>query len=534
MKKPSKKYLKYIAAVLIVSTVLSLCAVAVIKVNDDTFRFNTPTYISLNSKIDGTIKNKDDYEAYIVEVTEPGALSISLDHDNYAETIKDGWRITLYKIGEAQNGEKTYDELVYFNSFWADTTSSWGETGVDAGEYCIMVEPGDYILDVNFTLIVRFSETEKYEREFNDTRETSLEIKESMAFYGSSSQRTEGNDVDYYKLVLKENGYVNVMFTHNDLSLPTVAWIVTLENEEGANIFDFTSKLSEPILSSGNVSLRAGVYYLRVEPQVASGETYSIKFETGEDDNGEFELNDTPETASVLDEEDPITGNLSPKVLGLDKDYYKISLEADGYIDIIFRHIKTDEDKIGWNIRLFKKDGDGYYEIIKKTSAWNDGGVKIEKIGLAAGEYFICIDGDGVKYNSDDYTIIWSFTKQNNFEKEPNNVPRRANEIELSQRYYGKLITKDVDFDNDYYKFTVDKPCNICVELEHEICGDSSVAWTVSVSDEDDDNIISKMSSKDDDRIITGVIELKVPGTYYVHIETGMVESEADYSFIVY
>ncbi|MCQ2478904.1 MAG: hypothetical protein MJ091_06870, partial [Clostridia bacterium] len=119
MKKPSKKYLKYIAAVLIVSTVLSLCAVAVIKVNDDTFRFNTPTYISLNSKIDGTIKNKDDYEAYIVEVTEPGALSISLDHDNYAETIKDGWRITLYKIGEAQNGEKTYDELVYFNSFWA-------------------------------------------------------------------------------------------------------------------------------------------------------------------------------------------------------------------------------------------------------------------------------------------------------------------------------------------------------------------------------------------------------------------------------
>ncbi len=534
MRKPSKRIIKYIAAVLITATVLSLCAVAVIKVNDDTFRFNTPTYIKLNSKTDGIIKNKDDYEAYLVEVPEPGALSISLDHDNYAETLKDGWRVTLYKIGEANNGEKTYDELVYFNSFWEDTTSGWGETGVDAGEYCIMVEPGAYILDINFTLIVRFSQTGKYEREFNDSRETALEIKESQAVYGSSSQRTEGIDTDYYKLVLKENGYVNLTFAHNDLSLPTVAWIVSLENEDGKNIFDFTSKLSEPLLSSGNVSLKAGVYYVRVEPQVAYGNTYSVKFETGEDSNGEFELNDTPETAAILDEEDPITGSLSPKVLGLDKDYFKITLESDGYIDIIFKHVKTDENKTGWNIRLFKKDGDGYYEIIKKTSSWNDSGIKISEIGLAKGEYFICIDGDGVNYNSDDYTIFWSFTKHDNFEKEPNNVPKRANEIELSKRYYGKLITKDVNFDNDYYKFTIDEPCNVCVELEHEICGDSSVAWTVSVSDEDDDTIISKMSSKDDDRIITGVIELTVPGTYYVHIETGMVESEVGYSFIVY
>ena len=158
MKKPSSRFIKTVAVLLAVFAVFSCAVWAFESLTDDIFKFNTPTYIKPNSKTDGIIKNKNDYEAYIFEVPENGVLSVSLDHDNFADTLKDGWIITLYKISKV-DGKEQYDEITYFKSFWSDVTASWGETGVAPGEYLILVEPGEFILDVNFTLVLRYVKT---------------------------------------------------------------------------------------------------------------------------------------------------------------------------------------------------------------------------------------------------------------------------------------------------------------------------------------------------------------------------------------
>ncbi len=533
MKNRVGKKTEYIIAAIVLLAALSVAVFSAVTVSDDEFRFDTPTYISLNKTVSGKIESDDDYEAYMFETAKNGVVNISLEHESVADALKAGWKVTLYSVKE-KDGERTYEEVSFFDSLWSDIVSSWGEIGVKPGVYCILVEPGEYFFSKQFDLTLRFTATEHYEKEFNDIKENADFIAADELIYGSSSQKTQGTDTDYYKLTLFEDGYIDLEFTHDDLSLPTVSWIISVENENGAGICDFSSKLSDTSLSSGNLFLKKGNYFVKVESQTPYGLTYSLKYTAGESYDGDFEVNDTPEEALILNENSVLKGNLSPKTLGLDKDYYKITLTKAGFIDITFSHSDLGDEKPGFNIRLLKKDGDGsYYEIVKKISKRNETQTVINGVGLDAGEYFILIDGDSLTYTNDGYKIKYSFTENEFYEKEPNNVTVRANEISLNTVYYGKLITKDVEFDNDYYKFTVDRPCNICVQLDHEKCGDSSVAWSVSISDEDDDNIATAMSSKDESAVNTGIVELPFAGTYYIHIETGMVESEDNYSFKV-
>lgn len=533
MKKPSSRFIKTVAVLLAVFAVFSCAVWAFESLTDDIFKFNTPTYIKPNSKTDGIIKNKNDYEAYIFEVPENGVLSVSLDHDNFADTLKDGWIITLYKISKV-DGKEQYDEITYFKSFWSDVTASWGETGVAPGEYLIFVEPGEFILDVNFTLVLRYVKTNAYESEFNDTKETAMPVESSCEIFGSSSQRKNSNDIDWFKLTLKHDGFVNITFSHEDKSLPVVAWLVTLTSEDGTVLSDFSSKLSEPAVTSGDVSLKAGVYYVCVESQVVYGNTYSLKFDMGSVSGGEYEPNDSPEEATLIDENEYITGALAPRLLGLDKDYYKINVPKDGAVDISFKHSASQEDYAGWNVRLLKKESDGSYsEIVRKISHWNEEEFKITGIGLGAGEYYIAIDADSMKYNSAQYNLKWTFTPHSTYEKELNNTRDTANPVTFNTNWYGKLITKDVDFDNDYFSFETTEPKNVCVQLRHGVGSDSSVAWTVSIISESGEVIASVMSSKSDDVVSTGVVELENAGKYYVLVETGLVESEEEYNFII-
>ena len=192
------------------------------------------------------------------------------------------------------------------------------------------------------------------------------------------------------------------------------------------------------------------------------------------------------------------------------------------------------EDYAGWNVRLLKKESDGSYsEIVRKISHWNEEELKITGIGLSAGEYYIAIDADSMKYNSAQYNLKWTFTPHSTYEKELNNTRDTANPVTFNTYWYGKLITKDVDFDNDYFSFETTGPKNVCVQLRHGVGSDSSVAWTVSIISESGEVIASVMSSKSDDVVSTGVVELENAGKYYVLVETGLVESEEEYNFII-
>jgi hypothetical protein len=543
MKRSLKK--RTLIIIVTVAVLISLIAtVCAIEVKDSLFYMNTPTFINtktsentsgFNIAVKGELKTKEDYEAYIFTLEENGALSLSFNHQSIQESMLDGWRVTLYYIENPDDDWYEYNELTYFDAFWADVTSTWGETGVEAGTYCVVVEPGQLFLAGDFDLTVSFTPTESFEKEFNDTKETATDLRLNRVIYGSSSQRQADADLDYYKFEITNDGYIDMVFSHDNSQLPQVGWVVKLFTENDYEIASFASKYQDPELRTGKINLHPGVYYILVETQVQDGMTYRLKVETGLSETTEFEINDTPEQAEIFKENSIVSGMLAPKVMGLDKDYFKITLTEKSYLTVNFVHEfdekEFDEDYNGWNVRLLRPEKDGTYtEIVKRVSKWNDEGVNITGMGLPAGDYYILIDADSMRYTSVPYSLTYTCQTDLLFESESNNTKETANEVGTLKDYYGTLISTDMNFDRDYYKFEVDKDRNIAFHFYHDYTNENDLAWVATIMDENGNEISTLESAKNEYQVTTGVIELK-KGTYYILIENDLYSSEDTYWF---
>ena len=543
MKRSLKK--RTLIIIVTVAVLISLIAtVCAIEVKDSLFYINTPTFINtktsentsgFNIAVKGELKTKEDYEAYIFTLEENGALSLSFNHQSIQESMLDGWRVTLYYIENPDDDWYEYNELTYFDAFWSDVTSTWGETGVEAGTYCVVVEPGQLFLAGDFDLTVSFTPTESFEKEFNDTKETATDLRLNRVIYGSSSQRQADADLDYYKFEITNDGYIDMVFSHDNSQLPQVGWVVKLFTENDYEIASFASKYQDPELRTGKINLHPGVYYILVETQVQDGMTYRLKVETGLSETTEFEINDTPEQAEIFKENSIVSGMLAPKVMGLDKDYFKITLTEKSYLTVNFVHEfdekEFDEDYNGWNVRLLRPEKDGTYtEIVKRVSKWNDEGVNITGMGLPAGDYYILIDADSMRYTSVPYSLTYTCQTDLLFESESNNTKETANEVGTLKDYYGTLISTDMNFDRDYYKFEVDKDRNIAFHFYHDYTNENDLAWVATIMDENGNEISKLESAKNEYQVTTGVIELK-KGTYYILIENDLYSSEDTYWF---
>ena len=536
-------------AAIIITAVFILLAlsatVIAIELKDSLFYLNTPIYINTKSSsasshgfstiVKGSLESEKDYEAYILTLDQNGSLSINFNHEEVTESVVEGWRVTLYSVDPLVEDLYEYKELTYFDAFWKDVTSTWGETGLKKGTYCIIVEPGQLFIPSSFDLTVSFTPTESFEKEFNDTKETANPIRLNRVLYGSSGQRTGEADVDYFKFEITENTYVDMSFTHDDDKLPQVGWIVRLLTEDNQEISSFASKYQDPVLSTGKINLRPGIYYVCVETQIQTGMTYRIKLETGISVTTEYEINDTPEKAEEFPENTIVSGSLSPKVLGLDKDYFKMTLKDEKYVTIQFTHAfdekEGDEDYNGWNVRLLKKNDDGTLtEMVKRVSKWNDEGVSITGMGLPAGEYYILVDADSMRYTPVSYELIYTCNDDILYEREKNDTKETANKVEMLKTYYGTLISTDMEFDRDYYKFEVDEDRNIAFQFYHDYTSENSLAWVATIVDENGNEIKQVQSAKNDYVVSTGVIELE-KGTYYILIENDLYSSEDTYWF---
>lgn len=523
-----KKKITLLVTVVVIAALL-LCSVGIaLTVNDGIYNKNTPMYISVNSTVTGEIEDAEDYEAYMFGVSTEGILSIDLEHDNAVGGLDGGYTVTLYKM--TQGEDSSYYEIASFDSFWSEVFTSSGEMGIGKGTYCIAVTATSEYAYGDFTLTTYFTQSSAFESEPNDSQESADMLTEGLQQYGSVSQRSDTDDCDWYSITLSEDKALTLSFMHEDKSLPGVGWNIKVFTADGELLTEFTSKLSDTVVETGSIGLRAGNYYVKVEGQSVTYQ-YSLVYKTSSAANHEIELNDSVDTATELPCNTSIKGTLSERLLGLDKDYYKITLTENGYIDLTFNHAALTDDKNGWNIRVLKEDTDGsYYEIVKKISPWNVADLKIEGLGLAAGEYFVVIDADSLAYSAEAYTVRWTFTASENYEREPNSIIRHAGSIDFNEYYYGAIISSDVSFDEDYYKFKLTQKSNVSLELGHKKVYDSAISWTVSIVDDDGLTVTTVESSLNEGLVSTGVITLPA-GTYYVKIETGLYGSEAQYYF---
>ncbi|NLA77313.1 MAG: hypothetical protein GX851_05735, partial [Clostridiales bacterium] len=377
---------------------------------------SAPATLIVNTTVTGALTSETDYEEYVFTLTEPGWAQTGFAPSSAQQGTSVGWKITLYEqySPDGLGKELVYREITYNYSSLAD---SWNEKKISAsnkvgllpGNYMVKIEAAQIFAGSEYSFVVNFTPSTMWEDEFNDafSRYTPLTLvpdaqdasKSSAMIYGSSSQRSdETPDTDYFMFELKEDNEVNLTFAHENLTTERmVGWKIAVYDSSFNEIAEVDSGWTATSVSTGSLGLAKGYYYICVSSMVYSGTDYTLTLTAAPLADWEKEINDTVLQANTLPTPGFVTGTLSPRDEGFDKDYYKITVADDGCFTIKFRHENLGEVKGGWNIVLMDKNS---VPIHKMISYWNVAEIASPKIGLPAGTYYVRIDSDNRSFNS--------------------------------------------------------------------------------------------------------------------------------------
>lgn len=482
----------------------------------------------------GSLPTFDSINTYTFTLESRCSFRYTVTHDKLG--LLEGWRVELYQeyYVNGVSGEKSYRLLNTLKTN-ADTTSdSSVELGLMPGAYRLVVSSGSKYTSELYKIDVVTKENSDFEIECNDNIYRYTEIFGGVSIKGSASYFDDRQDEDWYLLRVYNDGFSSLSFKHPSVKdKTTVCWQVILYSEDGTVLFSVNSLFTDTLIESGEMGLSAGNYYILVRNRVYTDITYTLEVTKTDDENTESEPNDTFTQANQIGIDSVITGAISAKADTTDKDYYVFSVTKNGYVVIEFSHtpISDSDDKNGWNITLYDKNGTVIY---KGVSAWADDVTASVPIGLASGTYYIRIDSDNLYHTSEKYYLSVSFSQHSDWESEPNNSMASADGLTADVIINGVLADMGTDFDYDWYSFTLDNQKNVSVNLSHEVLSYSKNIFTFTLYNSDG-NVVktstgqTNVNSSASDESVSADFAALPAGKYYIRVTPGLFYDNISY-----
>ncbi len=214
--------------------------------------------------------------------------------------------------------------------------------------------------------------------------------------------------------------------------------------------------------------------------------------------------------------------------------WYKFTLSKPGMVSVTFDHVRiTGQVNTGqlnakaWEI-VFCADasGNGMYT---KTSGVNDTSVRTTPAGLAAGTYYIKVEGDLIVPEKTPYSIRINY-EEAVCETEPNNSLAAACRLPFHTVVSGSLmglLTNPADY-YDYYRVTMEKPGALQVEFAHDVIAGSetTAVYQISVLDKNGNELMSRTSRGGENVVKTPQIGLAA-GNYFIEVKAAMGNAAA-------
>lgn len=488
-------------------------------------------YTKLGQTITGSISSTSDTDYYKITSAAKGYLSFQLQHDKvssklatniYSVAVCDASGNTIYTMTSRTDEEKT--ESVNF--------------GLAAGTYYLKVSGVTYlnasgsfaIYGANgetYKLNASWTNADNWECESNDTYDTANAAVSGATYSGDI--RTY-NDKDYFKTTLSANGYINVKLTHPVVSgqettnMYVLSVIRKVDKDQYTEVYTTNIRGGDTSVSTPNLGLPKGEYYVKIAGTgnsagtLLSGTSYPVNYDvcikakTAGD--REVESNDSAATANSVKNGKTYYGSISSSS---DKDYYKIKMSKAGYLQLKFEHKNNQSTASCYNVVLYNKDNS---EIYKFTSTGTETSFTSCKLGLAAGEYYVCVSQASTLYTGD-YTICMTQKAASGWETENNGDWASADNIKVGKAVNG--VITGYTSDEDCYRFTLTKAQYINFSLAHEKINDAGRSWYVTlynangkrVSRKDDDHIYSYAGSTYTE---SKAVKLS-KGTYYLKVQ---------------
>lgn len=240
--------------------------------NDD---FVTSTQIKANKSYYGTTRKgyEDERDYYAVNISSDGVLTINFQ--NPPQKDSEGyWSVYLY--------DKEYKELAHTEIKGNIKSTNLPSIGVSKGTYYIKIdstERWDAASTDKYTIKIKFTKSDYWEKEFNDDFVSSTKINLNTTYYGTTRKGYE-DEADYYKFNTNAKGNWAV-----GISTPNLK---NSENYWSAYLYDASYNEIAKIDISGNIkyhiikaNLKKGTYYIKIDSterwDIASAEKYAVK-----------------------------------------------------------------------------------------------------------------------------------------------------------------------------------------------------------------------------------------------------------------
>lgn len=467
----------------------------------------------------GSLYGVSDSDYYGFQTTKDGYIVINLQHSKvtgrqnkaiYAVTVCDTSGNSIYEMTSKAEDEAT-DSI---------------KLGLSAGKYYIKVAGQNAYYGGNYVIKTTFKACSTWEHESNDTYDTANTAVSGTTYSGDI--RTY-SDVDYFKTSLSANGYINVKLTHPVVSgqettnMFVLSVIRKVDKDQYTEVYTTKIRGGDTSISTPNLGLPKGEYYIKIAGTgnttgtLLSGTSYPVNYDvcikakTASD--REVESNDSAATANTVKNGKTYYGSTSSSS---DKDYYKIKMSKAGYLQIKFGHKNSQSTASCYNVVLYNKDNS---EIYKFTNTGTETSYTSCKLGLDAGEYYVCVSQASTLYTGD-YTICLTQKAASGWETENNGDWASADHIQVGKAVKG--VITGYSSDEDYYRFTLTKAQYINFSLAHEKINDAGRSWYVTLY-----NANTKRGYQDYDHIYSyagstytesSAVKLS-RGTYYLKVQ---------------
>ena len=484
--------------------------------NDD---INTADTMTSGKAVYGSLYGVSDSDYYGFQTTKDGYIVINLQHSKvtgrqnkaiYAVTVCDTSGNSIYEMTGKAEDEST-DSI---------------KLGLSAGKYYIKVAGQNAYYGGNYVIKTTFKACSTWEHESNDTYDTANTAVSGTTYSGDI--RTY-SDVDYFKTSLSANGYINVKLTHPVVSgqettnMFVLSVIRKVDKDQYTEVYTTKIRGGDTSISTPNLGLPKGEYYIKIAGTgnttgtLLSGTSYPVNYDvcikakTASD--REVESNDSAATANTVKNGKTYYGSTSSSS---DKDYYKIKMSKAGYLQIKFGHKNSQSTASCYNVVLYNKDNS---EIYKFTNTGTETSYTSCKLGLDAGEYYVCVSQASTLYTGD-YTICLTQKAASGWETENNGDWASADNIQVGKAVKG--VITGYSSDEDYYRFTLTKAQYINFSLAHEKINDAGRSWYVTLY-----NANAKRGYQDYDHIYSyagstytesSAVKLS-RGTYYLKVQ---------------
>ena len=336
------------------------------------------TDLVLNEAKNGNLASSNDIDWYKLVVEKDGYITIDFKHEIVSSTNR-YWVIRLYMSdGVTEYGKGAYWEIKGNENY------ETAKMGVAEGVYYIKIS--DYSFsDATYSFTVNYTEDSSWEKEVNNELKdaTDLVLKEAK-----SGNLASSNDVDWYKLVVEEDGYITIKFEHEILSSTSRYWVIRLYMSDGVTEYGkgacWEIKGNENY-ETAKMGVAEGVYYIKINDYSFSDATYSLTVRYAQTNEWERENNNEKEDAIELMLNKGCWGNL---VSSNDTDWYKITLPYGMRIAVMFNHMTIDSSNTYWSVTMYESDA-----VTKVASTWSVKGNKQfvyeSTSALSYGTYYI-------------------------------------------------------------------------------------------------------------------------------------------------